>query len=119
MISKKLTCIECPEGCRLSVDVENSKVIKVSGNICPKGETYAALEIENPVRILTSTVLCQDLSLKMLSVRTDKPIPKSRIFEAMKEIKKIKVKRPLNAGDIIIKNFLGLGVNLIATRKAE
>ena len=119
MISKKLTCIECPEGCRLTIDAENSKVIKITGNECPKGESYAVAEIENPVRILTSTVLCQGLSLKMLSVRTDKPISKSMIFEAMKEIKKIKVKKSLNAGDIIVKDFLRLGVNLIATRKAE
>lgn len=119
MMTKKFTCIECPKGCRLSVDIENNKVIKVSGNECPKGEKYAASEIENPVRILTSAVLCLGLSLKMVSVRTDKPIPKSRIFDAMNEIKKIKVTRPLKAGDIIVKNFLGLNVNLISTRKVE
>ena len=119
MTSKKLTCIECPIGCRLSVDIENSKVIKVTGNECPKGEVYAVSEIENPVRILTSAVLCQGLSLKMVSVRTDKPIPKSRIFEAMAEIKKIVVNRPLSADDIIVKNFLGLDANLVSTRKIE
>lgn len=119
MMIKKITCIECPIGCRLTVDVENSKVIKVTGNECPKGEVYAVSEIENPVRILTSAVLCRGLSLKMLPVRTDKPMPKSMTFEAMREIKKIKVKRPLNTGGIIVKNFLGLGVNLIAARRAE
>jgi CxxC motif-containing protein len=119
MITKKLTCIECPKGCRLIVDIENSKVIRVIGNKCPKGEPYAAAEIENPVRILTSAVLCQGLSLKMLAVRTDKPIPKSRIFEAMKEIKKIRVTESLKSGDIIVKNFLNLGVNLITARKVE
>ena len=117
MAVRKLTCIECPKGCRLTVDVENGKVIKAAGSECPKGENYAIFEIENPSRILTSTVLGPGLSLKMIPVRTDNPIPKSRIFEAMKEIKKIKVKRPLNAGDIIVKDFLSLGVNLIATRK--
>jgi CxxC motif-containing protein len=119
MMTKKLTCIECPIGCRLTVDIENSKAIKVTGNECPKGEVYAVSEIEIPVRILTSAVLCQGLSLKMVSVRTNKPIPKARIFEAMAEIKKIIVNRPLNADDIIVKNFMGLEVNLIATRKAE
>lgn len=116
---KKLTCIECPESCALSIDTENCRVIKVSGNKCPKGEKYAVAEIENPARILTSTVLASSLGIKMVPVRTDKPVPKPRIFEAMQEIKKIKVNRPLNAGDIIVKDFLGLNVNLIATRKAE
>jgi CxxC motif-containing protein len=119
MMTKKFTCIECPKGCRLTVDVENNKVIKVSGNECPKGEKYAISEIENPVRILTSAVLCRDMNLKMVSVRTDRPIPKSRMFEAMSEIKKIRAAKPLKAGDIIVKNFLGLDVNLVSTRKAE
>nr|MBU1328814.1 DUF1667 domain-containing protein [Candidatus Omnitrophota bacterium] len=119
MVVRKFTCIECPKGCRLIVDVEDGKVARVTGNECPKGEQYAISEIENPVRTLTSTVLGQGLDLKMIPVRTNKPIPKSRIFEAMDEIKKIKVKKPLNAGDIIVKNFLGLDVDLIATRKAE
>ncbi|MDP2910968.1 MAG: DUF1667 domain-containing protein [Candidatus Omnitrophota bacterium] len=116
---RKLTCIECPKGCRLAVDVENGKVVKVTGNECPKGEKYAISEVENPARILTSAVLGQGLELKMIPVRTDKPMPKSRIFEAMNEIKKIRVQNPLNAGDVIVKNFLGLDVNLISTRKVE
>ena len=103
----------------MAVDVENGKVIKVTGNECPKGEKYAMSEVENPARILTSVILGQGLELKMIPVRTDKPMPKSRIFEAMNEIKKIKVQKPLSAGDVIIKNFLGLDVNLISTRKAE
>ncbi len=119
MMTKKLTCIECPEGCKLTVDIENFKMIKIARNKCPKGEAYATHEIENPARILTSSVLSQGLGLKMIPVRTDKPISKSRIFDAMNEAKKIRVTMPLKSGDIIVKNFLGLGVNLIATRKAE
>lgn len=119
MMAKKLTCIECPEGCRLTLHIEPFKVIKVSGNKCPKGKIYAISEIENPRRILTSTVLCHGLDLKIVPVRTDRPIPKSRMLEAMNEIKLIKVRKPLNAGGIIVKNFLGLDANLIATRKVE
>ncbi|MBU1912992.1 MAG: DUF1667 domain-containing protein [Candidatus Omnitrophica bacterium] len=116
---KRLTCIECPKGCRLLVDAQDGKVVKVTGHECPKGEKYAISEIENPVRILTSSVLGRELRLKMIPVRTDKPIPKSRIFDAMKEIKKVRLTRPLKAGDVVVENFLSLGVNLIATRKAE
>lgn len=117
MTAKKITCIECPRSCGLTVDIENCKVIKVGGNECPKGERYAISEIENPERILTATVLGQGLDLKMIPARTDKAIPKSRMLEAMDKIKKIKINKPLNEGDIIVKDFLGLNVNLIATRK--
>jgi CxxC motif-containing protein len=113
---KKLTCIECPKGCGLSVDVENCKVVRVQGYKCPKGEHYAAAEVENPVRILTSAVLTRGLDIKMLPVRTDKPIPKSKLMEAMREIKGIKVEKSVQSGEIIVKNFLGLGVDLVVTR---
>ena len=113
---KRLTCIECPQSCALTVDLENCRLVKVSGNKCPRGEEYARAEIENPLRILTGVVLAKGLALKMIPVRTDQPIPKVRILEAAAEIKKLKVTKPLRIGDIIVPNFMGLGVNLIATR---
>jgi CxxC motif-containing protein len=116
---KKLTCIECPRGCALSVDVENCRVVSVSGNQCPKGEGYAIAEIENPSRILTATVIAQGLNLKLVPVRTDRPIPKAKIQEAMQAIRKLCLERTVEVGDVIVKNFLGLGVNLIASRSAS
>jgi len=115
-MTKKLTCIECPVGCALSVDIENCKAISISGHKCPKGEKYAISEIENPLRILTSVVLCENLPLEVIPVRTDKAIPKAKIMEAMSEIKKIKISKPVAVGEVVVKNFLGLSVNLIATR---
>ena len=117
-ITKRLICIECPVSCSLSVDVENCRAIKVDGNKCPKGERYAVSEIENPVRVLTSGGLAIGLELKMIPVRTDQPIPKEKILEAMSLIKKIRVDKPVQAGSVIVKDFLVSGVNLIATRPA-
>ena len=114
---KKLICIECPVGCLLSANIKDSMVIKVSGHKCPKGEEYAQNEIENPVRILTTTVMTENVSVRLLPVRTDRPIPKARIFDAMAKIRKICIRKPLKTGDIIAKNFLNLRVNLIATRE--
>jgi len=114
---KNITCIECPNGCTLSVTVEGGKALKVEGNKCPKGEKYGVSEIENPVRILTSSVLTEGMPLKMISVKTDAPIPKKDLFRAMAEVKKVRLKHPLHAGDIIVKNFLGMDVNLVATRQ--
>ena len=117
---KNLTCIECPRSCVLAVDIENCRVVKVEGEKCPKGKDYAVSEVENPRRVLTSTVVVAAhraaAALKMLPVRTDKPIPKERILEAAGEIRKIKIDRPVKSGEIIAANILGLGVNLIATR---
>ena len=115
---KNLTCIECPKGCALTVNIENNAVVSVRGNKCPKGREYAFTEIENPRRILTSVVKARGLSLKMLPVKTDSPIPKGLILPAMEEIKKIRVNKAFRVGDIVVKNLLNLGVNLVATRDA-
>ncbi len=112
-----MVCIECPKGCVLSVDIENCKVTKVTGAKCPKGIIYAATEVENPSRILTATVLADGLGLKLVPVRTDKPIPKKDLFRAMEEIGRMRITKPLRAGDTIVENFLGFGVKLVATRE--
>jgi len=113
---KKMTCIECPRGCSLSVDIENCKAVKIGGAGCPKGMAYAISEVEDPSRILTATVMTEGLDIKFLPVRTDKPIPKKELFRAVEEVKKIRVKNALRAGDTVDNNFMGLGVRLVATR---
>ncbi|MFA5119020.1 MAG: DUF1667 domain-containing protein [Candidatus Omnitrophota bacterium] len=118
-MKKNLTCIECPKGCSLLVEIEGEKVKRVNGNKCPKGEKYACLEIEHPMRVLTSTVTASGLSIKMVPIKTDRPIPKSKIKEAAGELKKIKVAKPLKTGEVICKNFLGLGANIVACREVS
>jgi CxxC motif-containing protein len=115
---KKLTCIECPQGCQLEVGIENSSVVSVTGQKCKKGDVYAKQEIENPMRTLASTVLTKGLNLKMVPVKTNRPIPKARQMEAMEAVKKIRLSRRVKVGDVIIDNLLGLGVDLISTRDA-
>jgi CxxC motif-containing protein len=115
---KKLVCIECPQGCVLSVDIENGRMKSVSGEKCPKGKAYAAAETEDPVRILTATVLTEGLDLKLVPVRTNRPIPKKELARAMEEIGRLRIKKPVAAGDVVVDDFLGLGVKLVATREA-
>jgi len=119
MASKHLTCIECPNGCRLTLEVDNDHLISVSGNQCEKGEAYVKDEIENPQRILTSCVLAQGLALKMIPVRTSAPIPRSRIFDAMSAIKNVRVSKPVLVGESVCDDFLGLDVRLVATRDCK
>jgi len=115
---KNMICIECPKSCALSVSVDNGTVTKVQGAKCPKGAAYAVLEVQDPMRTLTATVVSEGLALKLVPVRTNKPIPKKLISEAMGEIRKIKVKSPVDVGDVILSDLLGLGVKILATRKA-
>ena len=76
---KELICITCPKGCHLKVDEET---FAVTGNSCPRGAVYGANELRNPVRVVTSTVVV-DGPARRLPVKTDRPIPKGKLFAAM------------------------------------
>ena len=111
----KLICIICPRGCHLTID-EN---MKVSGNYCKRGENYAVKELTNPERTVTSTVKTINGDIDRVSVVTSKPIPKSKMMEVMEKIKKVEVFAPLPIGSAVIKNVLGLDVDVITTRELK
>ena len=103
-----MTCIVCPVGCRLTVETDDDgKVASVSGNTCIRGKKYAISEFTNPVRTLTSSVRISGGKDVYLPVRTAQPIPKGMLFDAMKEIHKIKVAAPVKVGDVISENIAG------------
>jgi CxxC motif-containing protein len=115
---RKLTCIECPVGCQLEIDEEGGRVISLTGNKCEKGEVYAKQEIENPLRVLTTTILAEGVEPKLVPVRTSKPIPKARLLEAMAIISRARLTHPVKVNDVVIKDLLSLGADLVATRAA-
>ena len=53
---------------------------------------------------------------KLVSVKTDRPIPKEKIGEAIGELCDITINAPVGRGDIIIKNIADTDANIIATR---
>lgn len=114
-MKRELTCIVCPIGCSLVAEINDGRVSAVSGNTCPRGRAYAESECVSPVRTITTTVRCENG--KMLPVKTDTPIPKEKIFEAMEIINKLRPVLPIAAGDVIIKDIFGSKV--IAVRNME
>ncbi len=111
---KELICIVCPRGCRLQVD--ETKNYAVSGNGCEKGESYGKAELLHPVRTLTSTVICTGGRYPRLPVKTHCPISKEKLAEVMAYLNTITVHAPIATGDIIVKNILNTGADLVATR---
>jgi CxxC motif-containing protein len=110
----ELICIVCPKGCRLKVD--EKKDFRVTGNSCKRGEDYGRAELKNPTRVLTSTVRIVNAAHSRCPVRTSAPIPKQLILEAMKTLDSVSLKAPVKAGQVVVKNVCGTGVNIISTR---
>lgn len=114
-MTRELTCIICPRGCALKVELEDKKIISVTGNSCPRGIKYAEDECINPQRTVTSTVRCEDG--RVIAVKTDRSIPKDKMFECMKMINSVTARLPLSVGDVIIKDVFG--ANVVATENAR
>ena len=112
---KELICITCPRGCHLQVD-DN---LNVTGNMCPRGALYAKAELTHPTRMVTSSVWVESKVESRLPVKTKDPILKELIFKIMEEIEKVTVKAPIKIGDVIIKDVLGTGVDIVATKNIE
>ncbi|MBC5627977.1 DUF1667 domain-containing protein [Clostridium sp. NSJ-6] len=115
-MKKELICISCPLGCHLTVDAENKTV---TGNTCKRGEIYGLNEVINPVRVITSTVKIEGARLPVLPVKTNGAIPKNMNFEAMNIINSVTCTAPIKVGDVIIKDILGTGIDVVAARSLD
>jgi len=113
---KELICISCPMGCHLKVNTETKEV---TGNTCKRGEIYGINEVTNPVRVITTTVKVKDGELPVIPVKTKTPIPKELNFKAMEVLNSIEIEAPISMGDIIVKDILGTGVDVVATRSLK
>ena len=121
MESRDMICIVCPVGCHMQIneDKESETGYRVTGAGCKRGPIYGVKELSNPTRLLTSTVKIKGGTLPRIPVRTDKEIPKDKIFEVMEIINKIEINAPVKMGDILATNILDLDVNIISSRSVS
>jgi len=108
----------CPIGCRLTVTIRGDEV-KVEGNLCPRGREYAVQEVTEPRRDLFTVVEVEGGEIPVVPVRTTAPVPKEKMKQILRELAKIRLKAPVKAGDVVARNVLGLGIDVIATWNVE
>lgn len=115
-MKRNLTCIVCPMGCEMEVEIADSSVVSVKGNTCKRGEKYAIEECTNPKRVITTTVRTKS---GILPVKTDNSVSKEKMFEIMDKINVFYSEKTFEIGDVVIENIDNEGVNLVATGKAS
>ncbi len=116
MIEKKMICISCPIGCRLTVTRNDGGEVSVTGNRCNRGEEYGREELLAPKRTVTATAACGSTTIHRLPVKTDKPLPVEYIDELLNRVYTLQIDPPVSIGRTIISNIRDTGVNLVATR---
>jgi CxxC motif-containing protein len=133
-MERKLVCISCPLGCRLTVTWEQEEEITVAGNRCAKGESYGREEILAPKRVVTATVAVaggndtaaagaaeQDAGTaaspaRRLPVKTSAPLLREHIPALLNRLYRMQVRPPLRCGAVLLNDIAGTGVDVVATR---
>lgn len=116
---KKFICIRCPRGCEIFTTLDGYSIDKIKGNLCKMGVEYVVNEIKNPRRIVTSTVKVKNGKFPLVPVWTENSIPKEKIFDLMKELRKIEIDAPVEIDKIILKNVFNTGVNVVTSGKVQ
>jgi CxxC motif-containing protein len=114
-IEKTITCTVCPKGCRIHAKIVDGEILEIKNYDCKRGLEYAKTELIDPKRVLTTIVKLSGAEGKVISVRTQAPISKDLLHKAMWELKDTVAKHPVKVGDVIARNIVGTGVDVIAT----
>ncbi len=109
-----ITCTVCPIGCKMVIENDI-----VSGNTCKRGEVYARNELTNPVRVITTTVGVINGVNKRVPIKTSDAVNKYANYDIMDIVKNLTVEAPIKCGDVVYKNILDTGADLIATRDID
>ena len=122
----EMTCIICPIGCRLTIQVmpeksddSSEKQIQVSGNQCKRGEAYAKEEFSDPRRVVTATCAVDSQTQGRIPVKSSKPVPVEKVTQFLNVIYKQRLSAPVNCGDVLVRDVAGTGIELLATQSIE
>jgi CxxC motif-containing protein len=113
---RHFVCVVCPIGCEIDVVHDGSRIISMEGNKCEKSVEFVSQELVEPMRILTTTVRIEGSRWPVIPVRTDKSVPKQLFPRIMRQLRHIKLQAPVNMLDLVVKDIVGTGANIVATR---
>jgi len=113
--SMEIICTACPKGCRLNVKREAGEIL-VSNAGCKRGKEYAVGEINDPRRMVASTILVKNGIHPLVPVYTEYPFPKGKIKDLLGELRGVQIDAPVKVGQVVIENVLNTGINIIASR---
>ena len=114
-----IVCTVCPTSCLVHAKWDEERLISVDRAQCKLAWGYISDEIFDPKRVVTTTVPTEVGRNPLVSVKTAEPIPKHLVLDVMDALADVTVGRPVSAGDVIVMDVLGTGVNIVATSNSD
>lgn len=113
----EFVCVVCPTSCVVTAEWNDTEVLSITNNQCKLAWNYIPGEIFDPRRTVTTTVTVEHGDMPLVSVKTDKPVPKHMMLDVMDGLAGVSAQAPLEVGDVIVTDVLGTGSDIIATKK--
>jgi CxxC motif-containing protein len=111
----EIICVTCPKGCTLRVKHEGKEVLEVLDG-CKRGEEYAICELQDPRRMVASTVRVDGGLHPLVPVYTRKAFPKHLIPKLARELRQVEIPAPVKINQVVLANALGTGIDVVASR---
>ncbi|MBN1399705.1 MAG: DUF1667 domain-containing protein [Anaerolineae bacterium] len=113
---REFICVTCPVGCSIQATVEDDQLIAVEGQACKRGIAFVQEELSAPKRTLTTTVRVEGGALPLVPVRSTEPLPKAALFDVADLLREIVLEAPVQAGQVVLPDVLGTGVDMVTSR---
>ncbi len=114
--TSEIICVACPKGCTLQVKHEGNEPLEIIGAGCRRGKEYAICELQDPRRMVASTVKVRGGLHPLVPVYTRKAFPKPLIPQLARKLREVEVRAPVEINQVVLKNALDTGIDIIASR---
>ncbi|WP_027633584.1 DUF1667 domain-containing protein [Clostridium hydrogeniformans] len=116
---KASICEGCHKSCVIHI-YKDKDDIDIYGNECEVGLEYGKFKSKEDKEIFTTIIRIKGSEKhKVLPVKSSQEIDRSLWIECSKALSRIYVGPPISLGDIICKNILNTGVDIISCRTIE
>jgi CxxC motif-containing protein len=95
---------------------EEKDVIEVIGAGCQRGKDYAICELQDPRRMVASTVKVSGGLHPLVPVYTHQGFPKPLIPQLAQKLREVEVPAPVKINQVVLEDALGTGIDIIASR---
>ena len=120
-ITRRMICHVCHNGCTITAEYEDGNIEKssadarITGHHCVRGRDFALSQIQEPLQDIIAVIKSTEYTGEGIPVRLSSAIGEQYRDMIIQAINSMRVTGQVQPGQIIVKNLLGMGVDLIAT----
>lgn len=111
----EVLCKKCEKKCILEI-YKDEEEINVLGNECMEGESFGVKYFNDKKDIFTSIVRIKGADCTVVPVKSSDIVAKDQWVEFSKALSRIYVGAPIKMGDVVCKNVLNSGIDILCTK---